>query len=147
MGRCETACVPSTNPRREHVCVRCARVIETRERDRELEAELFTLAAELNERAHGEHPGSFASRVFDRLEMGQQRYGDEYLHRDNLTEAAEETPDAAAYVLLELHRLRPTVDEDDWQELRMAALAAMSAAIHCDVALMRMVRLRAEVTT
>lgn len=137
--------MPSTNPRRENLCVRCNRVIERRERDRDLEQELFALAVELNERAHGEHPGSFASRVFERLEIGEDRYGDEYLHRDNLAEAQEETPDTVAYSLLELQRLRPSVSDDDWQELRMAALGVIATAIHCDVALARFTQLRNEI--
>lgn len=109
-------------------------------RDPALANELLAIAEELCERAYGGRPVHYAHDVHARLAFGDERFGDEYLTRDdNLAEALEETPDAIIYMLLELDKLRGTIRDEDWQELRMDTLAAMAlgAAFHEAIARLR----------
>lgn len=101
-------------------------------RDVLLEDATLRLGCEMAERCHNVLGGSFARLVRDRLELGEQRFGDAFETRDNLVEALEEPPDAAAYALLELDRLAGRVGDEGWQELRMRVVAVIAAAAHLD---------------
>lgn len=113
-------------------------------RDLDLERELLALAGEINLRHHGEQPGPYSRAVRARLQLGAERYEPgAFRQRDNLVEVLEETPDVAAYVLLELQRLRILVPrEEEWQELRMRAVAVIAAGFHADVAARQFQRFR-----
>jgi hypothetical protein len=77
---------------------------------------------------------AYVRQVSLRLEVGQERYGDtEFLRRDNLVEVAEETPDIAAYGLLEVERLeRDGVEDEVLQEVRSALVTAAAYAAIAD---------------
>jgi hypothetical protein len=77
--------------------------------------------------------------------MGEEMYGEAYLGRDNLVEAIEEGPDAAAYALLELQRLALILGEDAYQELRMLTVGIIYAAAQLDLATRAAIRLRREI--
>jgi hypothetical protein len=69
---------------------------------------------------------AYTRKVHDRLAIGEERYGGtEFLNRDNLVEVADETPDVAAYGLLEVERLqREGFDEQTVSEVRSALVTA-----------------------
>lgn len=137
-----------TNPRKVRTCQRCAKVIaEPPARDHGLEQTALADASEMALRVNGEHSGPFARLVTERLELGAETYGDLAFHdRDNLLEAFPEAADSAAYILLDLQRLRPSMDDEQFVELRHAAVTAISAAIHLDVAVRRLVATRADLS-
>lgn len=75
-----------------------------------------------------EDTGVFTRMVSEGLRVGDARYGRRFMEVDNLVEAQDESKDAACYLILELERLRGRVDEDTWDELRMAATAGVLAS-------------------
>lgn len=144
---CDTACVPSANPRSTGSCVRCGRIITpVPARDHPLEQAALADAAEIAARVSGDSSPPFPRLVADRLALGAQTYGDlAFLDRDNALEAFPEGADAAAYLLLEIQRLRPLVDELDWLELRQRAVAGVARAISLDVAVRDFIGFRDEI--
>lgn len=92
-------------------------------------------------RSHfGIEADDYLARVQARLDLGQRLYGDRYLSRDNLAEAAEEAEDAAVYCLLELHRAARAgeVDPDTRDHLALSAAAAALADHHAGQARRRL---------
>ncbi len=76
-------------------------------RSRALEDHLLERVAAVARARVGVDARAYPGAVRARLELGARRYGDgAFMGRDNLTELLEETPDVAAYALLELQRLR-----------------------------------------
>ncbi len=56
----------------------------------------------------------YAARVEHRLEIGAERYGDSsFTEKDIVPELLEETPDVAAYALLEVQKGLADPDEQD----------------------------------
>lgn len=148
MGQCEHS--PSANPRLAGSCVKCGRPItnsgigpaksftpslasETyREtgfskdpaRDLSYEDDFLTDALRLAERLHGITNHAYPGRVSQRLDIGRARYGDgDFLTKDNITEVLEETPDLAAYAMLELQRLRRSATPEHHELVRMDLVA------------------------
>lgn len=107
---------PSNDPRLHGLCVKCGRPIPKAvdptsaidpARDTAFEADFLADALTMAARVAGIPNMAYATRVNHRLEIGRQRYGDgDFLSKDNLVEVMEETPDLAAYAMLELQRLR-----------------------------------------
>jgi hypothetical protein len=91
---------------------------------------LDELAAAVEHR-HGVNVQVFVHAVRERLALGTARYGDDaFLRKDVVAEALEETPDVAAYVLLEVQkRLAGTVEADGRVTEHL-----FTAAIHAAVA-------------
>lgn len=114
-------------------------------RDHGLERDLLAAATELLSRQHAEQPGQFVRTVLEGLAVGDDKFGGRFLERDNLAEAHEEARDAAAYVLLELQRLSPALTDDGFQELRMATISALVAAMHLHAQIVAFENARASV--
>ena len=135
-------------PPMKGICVRCGRLMPPqRERDREFEDETLELAAELCERVHSVTPRPFPRAVFARLAMGEAEYGASWVsrpEREMLEEGSEELPDAAAWVLLYLQRLRSEIPDEAWHDARMIALDAMAYCAAADDALRRLGQLADE---
>lgn len=125
-------CLPSTNPRREHMCVWCAKPIVSSPgtRDAALARELLDIAGDW-----AGATGPYNRLVLHGLEVGDDLYGNRFLDRDGLTDAQEEVRDAGCYLILELERLRPLVGDEEWGELRMVTIAGLVAAhrLHAEV--------------
>ncbi len=89
------------------------------------------LVAQIQGLSYQPEDKAYARKVVARLNLGAQRYGDlAYLTRDNLAEVEEETPDVAAYAVLELQRLRvsdPSVVDEVRADLVTAAAYAAIA--------------------
>jgi len=113
-------------------------------RDSKEEAEMLNEAETLCQRAYGgQSSGRFQRLVFERLQKGAERYGDgDFLTKDNLAEAIQEPPDSAAYVMLEVERIGPTLSDADRAELRQFALGAIACAVNLDIALRRLKHVR-----
>jgi hypothetical protein len=104
-------------------------------RDPQFEQDTLATAQELCLRVHSSQSPAFAREVLGRLALGAETYGEDgYLDpdRDNIGEAAEEAPDVAGYLMLELQRLRPILLAEDWMDLRMEVLGAMATAARLD---------------
>lgn len=103
---------PSPDPRKEGLCVKCGRPYAPDSpvdpaRDLAFEMEFLGEALDTALRLTGVSNMAYPMRVNHRLDIGRARYGDgDFLTKDNLTEVLEETPDLAAYAMLELQRLR-----------------------------------------
>jgi len=100
----------------------------------------------------GEKQGGFRNvgyrrEVLNRLEVGATRFGDAYLTRDNLDELLNEIRDVGAYATLEVDRLEGLMRDDDWQEMRMAALHVTVYAALAEAEAHRFRRLRDELLT
>jgi hypothetical protein len=107
----ERPCVESSDPRRRGKCCRCHAPLEKQAvdptRDLAFEAKFMEHALDMAQRVQGITNHGYHSLVNHRLDVGRQRYGDAaFLDRDNLKEVREETPDVAAYAMLELQRQR-----------------------------------------
>ena len=105
--------------------------------DVELERDLLDVA--FREYPQG---GAFARRIGEGLRLGDELYGRRFEHRDNLAEAQEESRDSGCYLILELERLRSSVSDDDFQELRMQCIAGLVAAIELHEAIGRFASVR-----
>lgn len=124
----------SANPRNENACARCGRITSFHPpagRDLNVERLFMADVAELVSMLRGMsfNPSALAAytrKVHERLAIGEERYGGtEFLNRDNLVEVADETPDVAAYGLLEVERLqREGLDEQAVGEVRSALVTA-----------------------
>lgn len=76
---------------------------------------------------------SYVRAVRDRMQVGAERYGDnDFLTKDNLKEALEETPDVMGYALLECQRLRAL--GFDWQLTNEIRIDLISASVHSAIA-------------
>lgn len=125
------------NPRMHGRCIKCGMAYvkdpSGTTRDLQFEQEMLDTAIELCHRVYGRLPTAYTREVQSRLALGAERYGDgDYLLKDNLQEATQESPDFAAYHLLELQRVRPLMSEDEFEEMKMLVLDAMAhtAAAH-----------------
>lgn len=136
---------PAANPRLQNTCVKCGRTrppdvgpvkpfepdIATFHggekdptRDLHYEHQFLADALEMATRLTGITNNVYPFRVHHRLDIGRARYGDgNYLTKDNLQEVLEETPDLAAYAVLELQRLRRTESPEIVAGVRMDLLA------------------------
>lgn len=99
--------VESSNPRNRGTCNKCARPIpgDVLSNDQTVKAFFDRLSSALP----GEPPDSFLDfrELCERREReGRDRFGLQYLRRDNCLEAAEEAADLALYMHLELLRER-----------------------------------------
>ena len=75
-------------------------------RDLAFESRFLADAHELAGRLTGISNFAYPLRVNHRLDIGRERYGDgDFLGKDCIQEVLEETPDLAAYAMLELQRL------------------------------------------
>lgn len=93
-------------------------------RDLGFESRFLADAVELAQRLHGIANLAYPQRVNDRLAIGRARYGDgAFLGKDNITEVLEETPDLAAYAMLELQRIRSLGHFDKYSEVRLDLVA------------------------
>ena len=142
----------SANPRTENWCVKCGKrmpdigpvkpftpnlpqdnfVPKDPARDPEFESAFLQDALEVAQRLAGIANPAYPHRVNHRLDVGRARYGDaDFLSKDNLVEVLEETPDLAAYAMLELQRLRHlgVISQRVAEELRLdlVAVAAFGA--------------------
>lgn len=82
------------------------------------------------ERRYGHHPAIFTRSILERLSIGAERYGDDdFAGKDVIMEALEETPDVAAYALLETHK-RNGEDRHGQHHLFEAAVCAALADWH-----------------
>lgn len=122
------------NPRHDNCCGKCGRIPDAHppcSRDVGVERAFMADVAELVAQMRGMsfNPTALAAytrKVSERLAIGEERYGGtEFLSRDNLVEVADETPDVAAYGLLEVERLqREGLDEQAVSEVRSALVTA-----------------------
>jgi hypothetical protein len=85
---------------------------------------------------------AFSRLVKDRLDLGDVRYGSEFLYRDNLVEATEESADLGAYPILDVQRCRGRMTDSEWGEYRMHAVAVIHAAAKADLELREMLAFR-----
>lgn len=115
-------------------CVKCGQEYTPAKdptRDLEFESRFLTDALEVAQRLTGITNPAYPARVNHRLDVGRVRYGDaDFLSKDCIVEVLEETPDLAAYSMLELQRLRYLGDaEGIFAELRLdlVAVAAFGA--------------------
>jgi hypothetical protein len=79
----------------------------------------------------------FRHLVRSRLAIGDDRYGNSYLEKDNLSEAAEEPADCAAWGLLHLQACGDRLSEDEFQELKMLIVGMVHASAQADIATRR----------
>lgn len=97
------------------------------QRDQGLEHLLLEATVRAARGEYGVECGPYVTAVEDRLQLGAVRYGDAFLDHCNLRELLEETPDVAAYALLELQcpveAAAPTVFEALRQVMLHGALA------------------------
>lgn len=108
-------------------------------RNHVLEDEVLNFGVDLCDRAYTRAPTGFITEVKKRLALGAERYGDDdYLTKDNLAESMEETPDLAAYAVLELEKLCGDLDPGDCAELRMDVVAVVAAAAHAHALLQQL---------
>ena len=113
------------------------------ERDHDLERELLDVAF----RDAGAEARPFMRLVSEGLKSGDNLYGLRFLGRDNLAEGQEEATDGGCYAILELERLREQVGDDDWQHLKMHAIACLLAAYNLHLAVGRFAAVRDGVET
>jgi hypothetical protein len=113
------------------LCVKCGRRLPIAQapdptRDLEYENAFLTDALEMALRVSGISNYSYPAAVYHRLNIGRERYGDgNYLTKDNLQEVREETPDIAAYAVLELQKQqRLGLNPEVLAELRLDLVAA-----------------------
>lgn len=93
-----------------------------------LEHGLLDAAARVAHRIFGVDARPYVGAVEERLALGAERYGDDAsLDRDNLVELLEETPDVAAYALLELQRLGGKESEEVRDDLLRVVLLGAAA--------------------
>jgi len=77
---------------------------------------------------------AFVRRIRERLAIGAERYGEhQFLQRDNLSEVEEETPDVAAYAMLELERLQELLPPAELADVRIDLVTAAAYAAIADV--------------
>ena len=108
-------------------------------RDHVEEARLLNEAANICQRVYGESAPRFARTVRQRLAKGAAQYGDsDYLSKDNLIEASLESPDLAAYAMLDYQRVAPSLSALERQELRQHTLGVLAATINLEAALSRL---------
>lgn len=95
-------------------------------RDLAYEAAFLSDALEMATRITGIANYTYPTMVNHRLSIGRARYGDaDYMTKDNLQEVREETPDIAAYAVLELQKQRRLgLDPDVLADLRLDLVAA-----------------------
>lgn len=115
------------------LCVKCARRLTDElpgphdpTRDLQFETNFLLDALETAQRVTGISNHSYPTLVNMRLAVGRERYGDaNYMTKDNLQEVREETPDIAAYAVLELQKQRHLgLDPEVFSELRLQLVAA-----------------------
>lgn len=101
--------------------------------------------AQLQGGSGGVPVGHFTRLIRERLEIGDQRYGQRFMGRDGFGEALEEPCDAVAWALLELQRRRAAgTPADVLTEARMEIAAAAVHAARADQAIRRAQRIVAE---
>lgn len=146
VGRVQAPCVTflaATNPRVE-TCVKCgkgegvhtpaAKPEVDPTRDLAAEVEFFTEVVQTAQRLTGISNPDYIAEVMHRLDIGRERYGDaDYMRKDVLREVREETPDIAAYAVLELHKQRALgLDREHFSNLYQDLLAASAYAAVAD---------------
>ena len=107
---------PSRDPRHEGICVKCARPIPVVKpaRDPHYERIFFDQLHSAVERRFGVDATGYINTVKARLTLGSERYGDDdFLSKDVVEALLEETPDLAAYALLETHKMLMDPLEDE----------------------------------
>lgn len=121
---------PSPDPRKDS-CVKCGRLFTPPEpepdaRDFFFEEKFLLDALEMAQRTTGITNFQYQQLVWHRLAVGHERYGaNNFLKVDNLREVREETPDIAAYAVLELQKQRRQgLDPEVLAELRLDLVAA-----------------------
>lgn len=124
---------PAADPRMAGTCVKCGSPLAKADpaRDLQFESRFLQDSLELALRLTGVSNELYPRRVNQRLALGRERYGEgTFLRRDNLVEVLEETPDLAAYAMLELQRQRVLgLGNAAFEELRLdlVAVAAYGA--------------------
>lgn len=123
----------SADPRKQGTCVKCGRPYDAAAspdpaRDLLYESSFLYDALEMCQRLTGITNPSYPAQVFDRLAVGKARYGDgDFLTKNCIDEVREETPDLAAYAMLELQRQKHLgLDADTLASVRLD-LVAVSA--------------------
>lgn len=88
------------------------------------------------ERRFGVPARGYRLRVLHRLKIGAQRYGDrDFDNKDVIGELLEETPDVAAYCVLEAQKqMRGSVDDASAWHLFEAAVHGAAADYHARMA-------------
>lgn len=130
------------NPRHDNSCSKCGRTRDLHppaSRDRAIESAFMDDVERLVVQMRGMSYSAgamdgYRRKVTARLAIGDERYGPtEFLNRDCLVEVEEETPDIAAYALLEIERLeREGLDDEAFHEVRSALVTAAAYAAASD---------------
>lgn len=123
-------CVHSvgSDPRHTGSCVKCGKLYEPEldpARDLLFESHFMFDALEMAHRLTGISNPSYPAAVYDRLDIGRERYGDgDFLTKNCIDEVREETPDLAAYAMLELQRQRHLgLDDETFASVRLDLVA------------------------
>jgi hypothetical protein len=121
--------VESPNPRLAGTCVKCSRPLPKPARDLHYERIWFEQLADAAERQFGVNIGAYIPAVRERLRIGAERYGDDdFLGKKVIEQLLEETPDVAAYCLLEIQKMLLRNEDDEGKMFHLFECAKHAAA-------------------